>query len=142
MKKDAPIKKTLKVPLLDEEVAVPVTFQVIEVVERVWDCNADLIVAQVLTNPRRVQRRKVAETIVEWAFEHTEIPRSKIREYVITAPASLINVYAGLIQGAVLYALHYIDDEQLAALAKGEDLPEGKEEPQESAPSGLPTTAT
>lgn len=120
------MKKTLELPLPDGDVlTMEVTFRIIEIVERVYQRNADMVVSIDLANPQLMLRSKIADVIAEWiSMRHTEWKRSEIREWVITRPPLELNVYAGCIQAAVMYSLKYIDDAQFAKLIRGEDLDE------------------
>lgn len=120
------LRKTLEVPIFDEPVLVDVSFRIIEVVERIYSTNADMVSVD-LGNPVRVQRHKVAAVMAEWLRgREKELghSRAEIIEHVTTAPPDRLNVYVGSIQGAILYSLKYINDDQLAALSRGEDLPD------------------
>ncbi len=110
------MKKTLEIPVGEHEITVPVDWTAIEIVERVFDCNADYICAHVLTDVRKLQRRKIAEVIVEWTTGRTELSRGEVRELAITAPPAIINKYGGFIQGALLFALDYVGPEHLDKL--------------------------
>ena len=118
------LKKTLDLPLPDgETTTINVDFRIIEIVERVYNQNADLVASIDLATPARMLRSKVAAVIVEWlATKETGFKRSEIKEFVITAPPPMLNVFSGCIQAAVLYSLKYIDEDQFDRLARGEDL--------------------
>lgn len=125
------IKKTLEIPIEDEVYDTPITFALLEVVERVFEVPADEV-PRLLTpyfafaphlggNP---QRSKVAEIIAGWITESTgcELSRNCIREVVGFSLPDRYNVYVGCIQGALLFAWKRIDEEQLNTLSKGESL--------------------
>jgi len=120
------MKKTLELPLPDgETLTMEVTFRIIEIVERVYQKNADMVVSVDLASPIHMLRSKIADVISEWvATRQTNFKRSEIREFVITRQPMDLNVYAGCIQAAVMYSLKYIDDDQFAKLTRGEDLDE------------------
>src|SRR5688572_1193964 len=103
------LKRTLTFPILDQEVTVDVDFRVIETVERVFDMNADAVVALFSdADGRRVQRNKVADVIVGWlAFKDLGIKRRDIREAVITALPDLMRLYTTSIYAALLFVLNY-----------------------------------
>lgn len=119
-----PIRKSLAIPLFDEEVHIDVDFRIIEHVERVFNVTAEIAAAVELA-PGRVRRHTVADVICLW-LQGRELPqnwkRGEIREHVILADAEQMNVYVGCIQAAVLYILRHISGEQFDALARGEDL--------------------
>lgn len=100
-----------------------VDFRIIEIIERVFDANAEMIVSITLANPVKVRRTQIADVIAEWLSLDGQYKRREVREYVITAPAENIRQYVGCIQAAVLWSLAYIDDDQFTTLTKGEDLP-------------------
>src|SRR5690606_16327403 len=118
------LRKTLEIPLPDGEVAVvDVNFRIIEIVERIYDTNADVVASVNLASPAKMLRSKIAAVIVEWlSTVETDFKRSEIREYVMTAEPKLLNVYSGCIQAAVLYSLKYINDEEFKQLSSGKDL--------------------
>lgn len=139
------LKKTVEIPLPNgEECPVIVDFRIIEVVERVYNQNADLVVSIDLATPSRMLRSKIAAVIVEWlSVKETGFKRSEIKEYVMTADPDLLNVYSGCIQAAVLYSLKYIGDEEFDKLKKGKDLeapPQGAPPKKDDAPrTSLPS---
>lgn len=142
------MKKTLDLPLPDgDSLTMEVTFRIIEIVERVYNQNADLVVSIDLATPSRMLRSKIADVIAEWVgTRHTNFKRSEIREFVITRPPDELNVYAGCIQAAVMYSLKYINDDEFAKLTRGEDLdikPSGGATPgKDDAPAASPPSAT
>lgn len=127
------LKKTLELPLPnDETVTLTVDFRIIEVVERVYNQNADIVASVDLATPSRMLRSKIAAVIVEWlSLKDHGYKRAEIKEFVITAPPPLLNVFSGCIQAAVLYSLKYINDEEFDKLRRGEDL---EVKPKESQP--------
>lgn len=141
------LKKTLDIPLPNGETAtLIVDFRIIEIVERVYNQNADLVASVDLASPTRMLRSKIAATIVEWlATKETGYKRSEIKEFVLTSAPSQLNVFSGCIQAAVLYSLKYIDDEQFDKLSRGEDLdspPKEEKQGNEDAPTPSLPSAT
>jgi hypothetical protein len=120
------LKKTLEIPLPnDDTVTISVDFRIIEIVERVYNQNADMVASIDLANPARMLRSKIAMVIAEWvANRDTGFKRQEIKEFVMTAKPDQLNVFSGCIQAAVLYSLKYIDDAQFDKLSKGQDLDE------------------
>lgn len=122
------IRETLEVEVCGETVSLDIDWRVIEIVERTFGAVADLVASDTLVHtPTRYQ---VAEVISEWVKDRT-LPKSKVRESVMLAGQEALQTYIGAIQGAVLYSLSYIDEEQLDALTQGKDL-EGEGESEES----------
>lgn len=140
------LRKTLEIPLPDGEVAVvDVNFRIIEIVERIYDTNADVVASINLASPEKMLRSKIAAVIVEWlSTVETNFKRSEIREYVMTAEPKLLNVYSGCIQAAVLYSLKYINDEEFKQLSSGKDLEPSSEADRKksSAPTASSSSAT
>lgn len=119
------LKKTLELVISGKTIPIDVDFRVIEVVERVYGANADLVASVDLANPIRVQRYKVANVIANWLSAlNTGLNRDEIKEAVVTASIEELTKFTGAIQAAILFSLKYIDDEQFAALARGDDLPD------------------
>lgn len=138
------LKKTVEIPLPNgEECVLNVDFRIIEVVERVYNQNADLVVSIDLATPSRMLRSKIAAVIVDWlSIKDTGFKRSEIKEFVITADPQLLNIYSGCIQAAVLYSLKYIGEDEFDKLKKGQDLgtpdagnKEGEKKGKEEAPT-------
>jgi hypothetical protein len=98
--KAIPLRKTLKIELAGETHYVDVTFRLIEIVETVFDCGAEMVIAAKL------------------------IDRQQAYESAIVASAEAFGGYAGLIRLAVGYALSYVTEEALDAFANGTALPE------------------
>jgi hypothetical protein len=139
-----PLKKSVIIPLPDGgEHALNITFRVIEIVERVYEKNADLVCSIDMANPARLIRTKIAAVIAEWLATEEKVgfTRQAIREHVMCSPPKLLNVYTGCIQGSVLYLLQYITEKQLEKLSKGESLEEKEKEGAPNPPSALVATS-
>jgi len=138
------LKKTLDIPLPDGETAtLNVDFRIIEIVERVYNQNADLVASVDLSTPSRMLRSKIAAVIVEWlAVKETGFKRSEIKEFVLTASPPMLNVFSGCIQAAVLYSLKYIDDDQFDKLKRGEDLEASVKKEPKSGNDDAPTPSS
>lgn len=126
-----PIRKTIDLPLYDDEVSIDVTFEILEIVERVYEMRAEYVAARLQPqHPVAILRKDVAAVAVGWltprVLSHT---RQEIREYVMTANAETLNRYIGAIQAAILYSLKEISDEEFEALSKGQDLDDYKKKP-------------
>lgn len=117
----ADLRKRIELPLLDDTVELDVTFEIIEVVERVYDMRAEYVAAQ-LSRPVKILRKDLANVAVGWMLGRTERSRREIREYVMTADGDTLNLYIGAIQAAILYSLREITDEEFERLSKGQDL--------------------
>lgn len=127
------IRETLEIEVKGETVSLDIDWRVIEIVERTFGSVADLVVSDTLVNsPTRYQ---IADVISEWV-KSRDMPKSQVREAVMLASQELLNEYIGAIQGAVLYSLNYITEEQLDKLTSGDDLEgeesEGSEDEQEN----------
>lgn len=118
------LKKTITFDAGGHEYDVPVSFRIIEIAENVYQVGADSIVTM-LVNPHTIRRTQLAQVLSQW-IGPGDIPkgtkRSEIYQAILTAPAEKIGVYAGCIQGAICFALGYIDEDQLGALSSGKDL--------------------
>ena len=99
------LKRTLTLPIFDQEVVVDVDFRVIEVVERTFDMSADAVIAM-FGDTRRVQRHKVADVIVGWlAFHDLGAKRRDIREFVMRSSPDHLTLYVSSIYAALLFTL-------------------------------------
>lgn len=149
-----PLRKSVSFELLGEEVRVDLNFRVIQVLERVYDANLDHVIAFELAIPARVKRSKVAEAIADWLETQgidRDWKRREVLEHVMGAPVEQLNKYIGCLQAAALFCLRgpdglpQIDDEGIALLMEGKDLPsklEKKAEPEappDAAPSPTPS---
>jgi hypothetical protein len=105
----APIRKSLVIPVFDQDVTIDIDFRIIEIVERVFDLSADAVIAM-LSDARRVQRHKVADIVTEWlAFRDLGLKRREIREHVMAAPSEVLTIYITSIYTALLFMLNYFD---------------------------------
>lgn len=113
------LKKTISLEVCDQTVDVDVNWRIIEVVESTFGVVADLVASDTLvTNP---MRSKVAEVISEWVRSR-DLRKKDIYEDVLGASLEDLQVYIGAIQGAVLYSLSYIEEDELDQLTQGKDL--------------------
>lgn len=120
-----PIRANITLPLYDEEYTIEVNWNVVELVERNFGVIADLVPEMLVTKPMRFQ---VADVIVEWlAGVQKDYKRREIREAVITSDHDTLQKYVGAIQGAVLYTLRHISEDELQKLTAGQDLEDDQE---------------
>lgn len=120
-----PIRANITLPLYEDEFTIEVNWNIIERVERNFGVIADLVPEMLVTKPMRHQ---VADVIVEWlASVQTQYKRREIREAVITSDHEVLQKYVGAIQGAVLYTLRHISEDELLKLTAGQDLDEEEE---------------
>lgn len=119
-----PLKATLEIPYDGDYVSVDIDWRVIEQVERIYGDLADTVAGKTLVN--NPLRHKIAEVISSWLSSKGYKKRDVYQE-VILADKDTVRAYVGCIQGAVLYMLRYINDEQLVILMKGEDLPDDED---------------
>lgn len=117
------LKKQIELVIDGHTVSVDVNWQVIATVEQVFGTIADLVASDVLVySPLRYQ---VADVICQWV-KSRDLRENEIREYVMTCGHDDLNVFIGAIQGAVLYSLNYIEEDEFDRLTKGQDLPKKK----------------
>lgn len=122
------LKKDIIIPILDKEVVVKVDFNILDKVERVYQCTAEVAAAVHLVDTMRIQRRHLAQVISLWVQDKSDMKPSEVLEAVMTAPQKQIARYAGMIQAAVLYSIRgddgrpLITDEQFDALVHGRDI--------------------
>jgi hypothetical protein len=144
------LRKSVMLPIGGTEIRIPVDWQVLEVVERVWDMAADMV-PLVLADPRKVKRSKIAECILEWmdlhdGYSQCGLSREAAREAIITADfQTVINRLVGAIQGAVLYMIKRISAEEFETLSRGEGLGDDPAHPQtddDETPADDPSSAT
>lgn len=143
------LRKTITFPILDEEVSIDIDFRIVEATERAYrDAgerirNADQIAIE-LGTLAGMSRSRIADVLLEWMRIQRAAPeglsRSEIREAIVTAKAETLNLYAGCIQGAILYALQYINEKQLRKLEAGKAL-DGDEEDDDPADPDDPDAA-
>lgn len=135
-----PIRKSLSIPVGEIEVEVPITFEVIEIVERAYGLRAEYVASR-LERPTQVLRHQVAEVITDWVSRRRpELSRMEIRGEVISASPAVLGRYVGCIQAAVLYTLKEIDGDEADTLAQGKDLPDAKKKPDPTPDSSTSAT--
>lgn len=117
------LRKTLTLKISGVDVEVNVDFRAIEIVETVFGKSADHVIAVDLVQPQMIRRNMVAKVIREWVKPTAGgLTREQVYEAVITADRQSLPKFVGAIQGAVAYALKYIGEDEMQALASGEDL--------------------
>ena len=136
------ITKTITLTLGDHEFEVPVNFRAIEIAESVFDASADTILATILTDPRKIRRSMIAHVISQWVTIPKGMKRSEIYEQAVVVSPDQLGAYVGAIQGAIAYALNYIDQDDLNALVRGEDLPDAPAGDQSGKSEASSETAT
>ena len=116
------LRQAVEIPLGDKTASVDVSFRILEIVERVYDLRADFIKI-VLQSERLIKRSDIARVVIGWLeASRAEFDREETLEIIMTAPESDIRKYVGAIQGAIMYSLRECTEEELEALARGEDI--------------------
>lgn len=121
------LKKTITFDVCGHNYEVPADFRAIELVENVYQAGADYVIT-LLADARAIRRTQVARVISQWPRDLARdengkpVSRQEIYEAVIESPPEQLSRYVGCIQGAVGYALNYIDEEAMEKLQRGEDL--------------------
>lgn len=119
-----PMRKQVEFQICGENVVINVDMRVIEIVERVYDRNVDIVAALILTDPTKIRLTDLAEVVMGWvANMNLDLSRRDIKNYVYSLPQDELNVIIGCIQAACLYMRRMITDEQFEILVRGEDLP-------------------
>lgn len=129
------LKKRITLALAGEEIDVDVNMRIIEIAERVYDLNADVIASVLLVDPGRVKLTQLADVICEWItpaqYKAFDLRRKDLREAIYSATHDELRVIIGCVQAAILFCRRHINEDELQALSRGEDLPdesEGEEE--------------
>lgn len=88
---------------------IDVTFRVLEIVESVFNMNADWVASRVLTSPQLLKYTKIAEVIADWVSPHIDERRGRIVEAVLAADRERMSSYVTAIQAACLFLRNHID---------------------------------
>lgn len=119
------LRKTITLPVGDDEFEIDVDFRVLEIIERVYDMRAEYV-AGLLEQDHRIRRTQVAEIILGWLSQRSDAlvgrRRLDVLEEVTTASEEVLRRYVGAIQGAILFSLKRLSEEDLEKLSRGEDL--------------------
>jgi hypothetical protein len=74
-----------------------------------------------------IKRSDIAVVMMGWIDSAgVKVDREQVFEDIITAPEKVIRKYVGAIQGAVMYSLREISEDELKKLADGEDIRQDK----------------
>ena len=126
------LRKTIALPLAGDEVHVDVTTRIIEIVERVYDTNVDVVSTILLVDPSRVKLTQLAEVVSLWLtpgqLEQVGLKRREIPEAIYESSPEDIGRVVGCIQAACLFTRRHINEDEMRKLAMGEDLDDGKQE--------------
>lgn len=118
------MKKFVELDVCGESFTLPVDMRIIEIIERVYNMNVDLVAATVLVNPAKIRLVDLAQVVEAWlAGKDTELTRRDIKSDVYTKSNDELNKLVGSIQAACMYFRKHIDERQFDLLARGEDLP-------------------
>jgi hypothetical protein len=109
-----PIKKTLTLKVAGQELDVNVDFDVIRIIEEVYQRGADMVIP-LFERPDAIQRHKVARVVAEWAvLKLPTLNRRDVMEEVARAKAEAFGLYAGSIYAALCFLLNYFDQDNEA----------------------------
>lgn len=123
------LKKTVYFAINGEEIALDVTWDLLEKVERVYSLPCDLV-PYILQEAARVPRSKVAEVVALWVQGKTKQTKDEIKEFYFTCPQIQYIKDIGKIQAALLWSLRNedgtptISDKAFDALVNGQDITE------------------
>jgi len=136
----ADVRKQVCVELCGSDVHLSVDMRFIELVERVYDMNVN-VVPVILQNPSHIKVTQLADLYLAWMTNEQVntlgVKRVDIREDIYQASIEKINRMVGCIQAACLYYRREIDEADFDTLTKGESLPDERvEEPDGKKKSG------
>lgn len=140
------LKRQVTVEIDGQEIHLEVNMRIIEIIERVYNCNVNFAVVA-LQNPMQVKLTDLADVYGQWLtnghLEQLEISRKDLRRWVYKADIDTINRLSGAVMGAALHYRHDISGEDMQTLASGRSL-EGPtdEEKKPSSGAGQPETST
>lgn len=119
------MRKFIEMEVCGEVYSLPVDMRVIEIVERVYNQNVDMVAAMVLTNAAQVRLTDLASVVMGWlaSKEGCKLTQREIKEYTYTLDSNGLRVLIGSVQAACLYFRNHITEEQFDLLVRGEDLP-------------------
>lgn len=130
------LKKTITLPLAGDDVHVDVTTRVIEIVERVYDTNVDVVSTVLLVDPARVKLTQLAEVVGLWLtpgqLEQVGLKRREVPDAIYQASPEDVGRIVGCIQAACLFTRKHISEDEMRKLALGQDLED--EQPEKPAP--------
>lgn len=125
------LKKRITIAIAGEEIDVDVNMRIIEIAERIYDFNADVIASVLLVDLARVKLTQLADLICEWIppqkYQQHDLRRKDLRNGVYTATPDELRKLTGCVQAALLFCRRHIDEEEMQTLARGEDLPDSEE---------------
>lgn len=117
------MKKQFTLDIGDEEIILECNFRQLEIIERVYEMNADYVVLSLLQDSRNMLRSKISEVISLWcAGKSLHYKQSDIRELVTLAPVENFKIYIAAMQAVVLFTTRQITEPQFDTLLNGEDL--------------------
>lgn len=140
------LKRQVTVEIDGQEVHLDVNMRVIEIIERVYNCNVNFAVVS-LQNPAQVKLTDLADVYGAWLtnghLEQLEISRKDLRRWVYQADIDTINRLSGAVMGAALHYRHDISGDDMQTLASGRSL-EGPtdDEKKPSSEAEQPETST
>jgi hypothetical protein len=109
-----PIKKTLTLKISGQEIDVNVDFDIIRIIEEVYQRGADMVIPM-FERPDAIQRHKVARVIAEWSvLKLPALNRRDVMEEVARARAEDFGLFAGSIYAALCFLLNYFDQDDAA----------------------------
>jgi hypothetical protein len=121
------LRKQCQIELCGSDVSLNVDMRLIELIERIYDSNVD-VVAVMLTDPRRIKLTQIADVYLAWLtpgqLDSLGTNRADIREYIYKASMDEINKLVGCIQASCLYFRNQISAEDFDTLTRGESLPD------------------
>lgn len=124
------------------EVIVPVSWDILEKVERTYGTSAEYVATQILPNIFHVQRHKIAQLLQLWFQGKTDFQQIQVAEAVQTAPQETFIKYIGMVQAAILWSIRgpdgqpLISDKQFDQLVNGEDINQDETPVQSPAKNG------
>ena len=123
------INEIINLQFGERDVQLRVDMRLIETVERVYDCNIDIVAAIILSNPMKIKLSQLASVFIEW-MTNEQITfiggRDAVKEYIYMADEQTLRMYVGAVQGACLFCRNHITADEMSELAAGNDI--GQEE--------------
>lgn len=118
------MRKNIELEVAGQTFKIAVNMRVIEVIERVYDQNVDMVVGAILADPSRIKLTQLAEVVINLIADQGagSLTRSEVKEYVYTLDSDGLSQLIGSVQAAALFFRNHITEDQFDQLAAGHDL--------------------
>ena len=121
------LKKNINFTICDKKIILPINFQLIEVVERIYDMNVDYVAGILLRDLKNIKISKLCDVICEFVdLSTSRLADKDVRDFVYQCDAKELTKIIAVVQSVCLYMRKYISEEEMELMLEENEVDDSK----------------